>query len=1004
MIQPREDTRISIPTHTKQSSGILPAPRVAHFNDGPTVIVENVLDKEFITEIVTNLTNLPPSFRSRLDRWEINALLDLRYLSVYATTLVKHNASGNVQLRLHDFVYGAKDSIPMQIADKMLDNSDLGADVLRIFDKLEIPNDIFGKLKFSENRVRYERLYRYHVAAMVMCTSGATRFDEIGKHNISKWLYFHYNHEKLSFNRQDLFISNLEVHKKIFKVIAKALGRHFNDQDILGLGMVRRTEGAFTKNLLENPPEHLTDLVHHWKQWRNSEAPLSKSPKGSLRYLADYLSLHRDTAADFTVFFRTNRRVSFFEFYKNRRMERGLSELSGGDEFPLIRRFSNYLDRHLGQPGKGVLFPLISADDDRAFNRQRKERGLTIKRHEASATPLPYHYYQILREILEEGEGGWPGRHPLCRAFIKGEDRYVPVLPTLYLVLFDIPLRTVQVRRLCSGEGDPRTFNGDTLAWGPNVGPHASYWENTERTDPYRGYARMTNNPSKTGFFINTNKHSEPYLVPWQNVDLHRMLYCLKVWQETWNPVNGPIQLEYDGDPEEGAKDALPRVFPLFRMPAGRHATKFTPLRYQQCSRFWLDLMLEVQTRWNARALPEDRDIFVTMTKSGKQVQKSRYTSHGMRVAGITILLQAGLSIELVSRMFAGHATILQSIYYAKYEASFMSSSFDDLDIPGMVRARAELFRAAKEMEFDEAGSRLVAGSPDLLKLALSAVGSWERRDLGICPYSGQRCTDGNPDGGIVEGGQGNCLLCKHHLTGPEYAHAVWSYGCHLLFRLGRMNRRVMALTEEIDLLDAELNFMDKNQKDFRVLYGKKRTTETIRNDVTLSQVPLSKTLAECVRLLAVFEEMERRGLGEDQPMPLITSPNSSLDHTEISEIRQALGLAENADIYKSTYDPEVSHVLISFAQEAARSCGYRPMAMPSRSPEQTERAARYSVQRILREATEQQLILVEAGAIEVSELLPNNVADEIFVKGLKLERLDQPPRSGERQLEGFGA
>lgn len=982
----------------------MPAHKLAHFNNGPSIIVKNETEREFIAEILTNLTNLQPSLRSRLDRCEANAVSDFPILCIYAGTLVKHNASGNVQLRLHDFVYGAKNSIPAKVADHMLDNNDLGADVLRVFEKLEIPNDIFGKLDLSENRARYERFYRYHVAAMVMCISRATRFDEIGKHNISKWLSFYYNEDKLSFNRPDLFISNLQIHKKIFKVIAKALGRHFNDQGILGFGMVRRTEGSFAKNLLENPPAHLADLVRHWKQWRNSEAPLSKSPKGSLRYLADYLSLHKDTATDLNVFLRTKRKVSFFEFYKNRRLERGLGELSGGDEFPLIRRFSNYLNRQLGRSNTDLLFPLISAEDDRIFNKQRKERGLTIKRHEAGATPLPYHYYQILREILEEGENGWPGRHPLCRAFIKGEDRYVPVLPTLYLVLFDIPLRTVQVRRLCSGEGDPRTFNGDTLAWGPNEGPHASYWENTERTAPYRGYARMTNNPSKTGFFINTNKHSEPYLVPWQNVDLHRMLYALRVWQETWNPVTGPVQLEYDGDPEEGAKDVLPKVFPLFRMPAGRHATKFNPLRYQQCLRFWLDLMLEVQTRWNARALPEDRDEFVTMTKSGKQVQRSRYTSHGMRVAGITILLQAGLSIELVSRMFAGHATILQSIYYAKFEASFMSSSFDDLDVPGMVRARAELFRNAKEMEFNEASSRLIAGSPDLLKLALSAVGSWERRDLGICPYSGQRCFDGNPEGGIVEGGPGNCLLCRHHLTGPEYAHAVWSYGNHLLFRLGRMNRRVMALTGEIDQIDAELNALDQNHKDFRALYGKKRTTETTRNNVTLDQVPLSKTLAECVRLLAVFEEMERLGLGEDQGTTLIASPSSSLGQTEISEIRQILGLAENAEIYKSTYDPEVNHVLISFAQEAARSCGYRPIAMPSRSPEQVDRAARHTIKKMLREVTEQQLIMLEAGAIEMNELLPDDVAEDIFINGLQLDRLDQSPRTHERQLDGAGA
>jgi hypothetical protein len=456
------------------------------------------------------------------------------------------------------------------------------------------------------------------------------------------------------------------------------------------------------------------------------------------------------------------RRTTLLEHYRDLRLRSGRVEFSGGQEFPQLRQFSTFVTNAL-QPRA---FPehiqeLVTDEDSRTFKNALRKLGKGKKHFESVNLPLPTRYYRIAREILMEGEAGWPGGHSLCRAKLKGEWRYVPVLPTLYLCTFEIPARVVQYRRLDSGEGDSETFHGQNLSWVANTGVHAEYWARNFKKQPNRGFAARTNSPGIVGFHFNTNKHSAPYTVPWQNATLHEMLFNLRVWQETWNPVKGPVQLVYDGDPEEGANDALPMVFPLFRMPAGKNTVKMAPVTFSQCNRFWLDLMLEIQTRWNATCLPEDRDEFVEITENGKQVAKTRYKSHGMRVAGITNLLQHGMPLELVSRLFAGHATILQSLYYAKFRAEYLSKNFDEIKGKARDQEATEFFAEVKNLELEKALKQTFGNGTEAITNAFVAKGSWQRRDLGVCPYNGQRCEDGNRETKktSVEGGKGNCLL-----------------------------------------------------------------------------------------------------------------------------------------------------------------------------------------------------------------------------------------------------
>lgn len=968
-------------------------------NDGLETFVGPGKDVDFVAGLISGIVDLAPSFRGRLDRSEARAVEDFRFLKIYAKELISLNATNKLRMSLKHFSFKDQNRVPAQIAEYMLLESTFGKEVLELFDEIGIADKIFGSLVKRDNRSCYKRHYHVYLAGLVMCTSGINGINELNRDVIFRWLSYYYNFAKKSFSRPDIMPVQLDVHKKIFKEIAKGLGGYLNDPEIIELGLTRRVGVSSSSNILEltGDQPHLGSWSLLWKKWRATQPPLAKAPTSSLNLLCGYLDHYKNVCADPVVFLGAPRDRSLLEFCQSRRIEKGLSAIAGSDEIPTLFRFSKFVTRELQTRfHSNRIHDLVTDEEDRAFKIARKKLGLNERLAEAAATPLPTRYYNLMREILEEGEGGWPGRHRLCRAVIKGVNRYVPVLATLYLVLFEIPLRTVGVRRLCSGEGDKESFDGHRLAWVENRSPHAGYWARIERSNPFRGYARRTNSPNITGFFINTNKHSPAFVVPWQNADLHRRLYDLKVWQETWNPVTGPVQLEYDGDPEDGAKDRLPKVFPLFRMPAGRNPANIHPVQYTQVNRFWLDLMLEIQTRWNATCAPEDRDVFVTLSKSGKQVQSSRYKSHGMRVAGITILLQEGMPIELISKFFAGHATILQSLYYAKFQADHLSKKFDDIKVNGKSIERNDLFSELKEMEYSDALSRTVNGSDDALRLAMQAhagsKGSWQRRDVAICPYNGMRCGDGNPAGGMVEGGDGNCLLCIHHLCGPEYGHAIWSNANHLLFLISRSNKQIAELVSENDVLQLQLQSLSVGNSDYQDIHARIRRTELKIDQLANEQVPWAKTFAKSVKLLYQFEALESSDMTDnDGSAVLVVSEGSSFDWAEVSEIEQAYLLQQNAKIYKSTYDPEVDYIVERFANEAMMRCGYQPIAMKTRSKEQVKKASEYAVRRILAEASSHELRQVETGAISIEELLSDEVSAEIFLKGLQLTPLAVP-------------
>jgi len=147
------------------------------------------------------------------------------------------------------------------------------------------------------------------------------------------------------------------------------------------------------------------------------------------------------------------------------------------------QRFLEYVLGQLEEEHPGLVFHSLVTQRDLATLKNAVENG-PAKRRSTTSRPLPGKLHAIAKAILDEGEAGWPGMSGYFHEYVKIDGTrqkiYCPVIPTLLRTAMDLPLRMSQLRRLDSGEGDLEMFNGDTMAWEPNTGPLAGYWQRME--------------------------------------------------------------------------------------------------------------------------------------------------------------------------------------------------------------------------------------------------------------------------------------------------------------------------------------------------------------------------------------------------------------------------------------------------------------------------------------------------------------------------------------------
>ncbi|AWB57863.1 VPA1269 family protein [Colwellia sp. Arc7-D] len=287
------------------------------------------------------------------------------------------------------------------------------------------------------------------------------------------------------------------------------------------------------------------------------------------------------------------------------------------------------------------------------------------------------------------------------------EMKFRPHCARIIHLLLLVPLRGKQARWLDEGLMDSELWDFKTQKYKKNNGPLANYvYEDGKNHESRHGNTGVIFNPygqknKALCLYISTNKTKSEkaqragetgYEIPWpyEGADGHfKQVYDIIESQKTWNDkycpasVTKPVKTtdENAGYYDVSVWDDLPYFTPLFRNPRKVRLSAMTSVNKEKYKsrdnlylpisadelRSYFKLLLEETDRIIKLKFPELKNQNVLFKNDGTAL----YDLHGLRVFGISTLLNKGVD-EKVVQMLVGHATAIMTVYYQKIEAKKM--------------------------------------------------------------------------------------------------------------------------------------------------------------------------------------------------------------------------------------------------------------------------------------------------------------------------------------------
>ena len=288
------------------------------------------------------------------------------------------------------------------------------------------------------------------------------------------------------------------------------------------------------------------------------------------------------------------------------------------------------------------------------------------------------------------------------------------------------------------------------------------------------------------------------------------------------------------------------------------------------------------------------------------QAYAAKYNPHGLRVAGLTMMLAKKIPIEIISKLIAGHKSILMTLYYMKFEPGQVNELLSEARLTEEAAGISASMQEFREASLEEARSRAAVMHQDGLEAATAMDATdkmfWVDTCIGFCPWDGTRCHDGGkilrkfvrPDGknantyAPVEGGERNCVLCRHFVSGPAWRNPLWLHG-------SKLTRHLAAKATRVELLQAELNDLADRRADAQGQVAKKieKEIETLQVEVaalSVEQATIGAGIWATQCLLEACEAVDAAGstdAGGDGG--LIAQPDHSIvEYLETSDFEQA--------------------------------------------------------------------------------------------------------------------
>ena len=419
------------------------------------------------------------------------------------------------------------------------------------------------------------------------------------------------------------------------------------------------------------------------------------------------------------------------------------------------------------------------------YSNPIKKISLTLNKNETMRNSLPTRYLKMLEDIIIEDDFSWAKRHKRDWITIKGKKVWNPVTTYLILLKLKLPIRTYQLRYLDSGEADKYVFNYSKWKWESNT--HIATKENTQQ-----GVLRriLDNNTHKefVGLDINTNKTNDinkddnGYVIPWENRDVIKIISSLIEWQKKYNPIlNQTKWIEIDDiqlrkKSKQQLKDLGSNVF-LFRDLFNNNSNY--PVLDTRIQSYWKRLLAELEKRINSQ-VKESENIKFIEKWIGKTPKKTYYDLHSLRVTNLTALYQAGVPYSILSKYIAGHASILMTIYYTKFNVTHISDVLNKATKKIEQKEQQNFNEFIANKSYEEIKDNIVFNNQSSMQ-AITQLnkGNYMSSDIGICPVGENKCDEGgelltseninHKIYGPVPNGPKNCLRCRFFITGIPF-------------------------------------------------------------------------------------------------------------------------------------------------------------------------------------------------------------------------------------------
>ncbi len=586
------------------------------------------------------------------------------------------------------------------------------------------------------------------------------------------------------------------------------------------------------------PDSKYNDWLNYFQDYLNERVLKStRSHYNSFNRFYDYL-VTQDNSHNPLVFLTKKSSYSFFDFLKDK-------------SSPLVKQTCNHMydftnwiiDNNLVDRDEqsGELTTIgVSIFSTSEINRISGSDSGPYKPAETVKHAMPTSWLIKCREIITYNDFEWPKTRSNDYFWYRnpedGKDHHIwiPVNALIILVMLELPIRKIQVLSLDSGEGDEDFYDVDQKAWLKNTSKNAGYWSKFGTSRKERGVVKKiyANGKPTAGFYINTNKtqdrehgfsETSGYTIPWNNEYLIRKLTELRAWQEKFNLLNKPTRFRdipksvFNYQPTEIALEQIPDRFYLFRSPlANQGQSPDCPPSENIIIRFWWDLMEELESR--LRREGQNIEIVIKRNCVTGQPERTIFTPHGLRASGLTALSEAGVPIEILSKIIAGHSTILMTLYYMKMEPGHVTERLNEAKKKIEQGQQENLRQWLANAVWADAQRYMASNDKSTLKEMNEGSipsGLWLNNNLGICPYGGTRCQDGGtlirksnknnpPLYGPVLGGSQNCVRCRHFVTGTPWLIPLWLHSNKLLIDAQMMSKQLENLRKKFESANSE--------------------------------------------------------------------------------------------------------------------------------------------------------------------------------------------------------